>query len=179
MDNVIETADATGSVSFRDGDLSSVRYFEGGIRVQFPPLLYATLGLRYAEFTGQLLANRPTNQVEPLYFRSDLRALMLPIGLNLTYSRSKFRPVIGGEFGPGMRIGGSVYREFLGDSQRDYETSNNFFGFRLHAGVAYRFASKLEVSLRYIYDDYSAISKGEGFSAFGSRARGLGLQISY
>ena len=59
---------------------------------------------------------------------------MLPLGLNFTYTRTKPRPVIGGEMSAGKRIGGTIYREFSRDTRRDYDTSDTFFGIHLKAG---------------------------------------------
>lgn len=180
MNSIIETAVATGSFSFQDGDVSSAKYLEGGLKVRFPPLLYATLGLRYTELAGRILANLPTSSLfEPLYFRSDLRTLMLPLGINFTYTRTKLRPVIGGEMSLGKRIGGAFYREFSRNIRRDFKTSDTFFGIRLKAGLAYEFDSKLVVSLLYVYDDHRAVVLKEGFSTFLSKSRGFGLFISY
>lgn len=179
QNNIIKTATSLGAFSFRDGGNSIVKYLEGGLKLLFPPLIQATIGLRYAELTGQTLANRPISQIEPLYFQSDLRVLILPVGLNLTYMRTKFRPVLGGEIGVGTRIGGLVYREFDREIKREYDTSKTFFSFRAKAGIAYQISPKLELSLLYVYDDNRAMKRGENFSNFLAKSRGIGLQISY
>jgi hypothetical protein len=179
LQNVVFTPDAQGELSFREGEINSSVYGEIGLQLHLPFYLIGSIGLRYQSFAGSILANVPTALIDPLYYRSDLRALLAPVGFTFVYNRTRLRPFLGAELVPGWVVSGRVYRESTGNTQSQLNISNTFIGTRLKTGLGYRFNTGLEVGLLVFYDDYSAFNMGEGTEKFSGKARGIGVVVTY